>query len=85
MKSLKQVLKETGEYQEPEIQVNEVPDFQYPEDPCRKRWLTLGDLFCASGKFIQAIVWGFQNALAIFIWACIALMLLSSIVGGCHG
>ena len=85
MKSLKEILRETGEYQEPDIEFNDIQEFQYPEGPRKKRWLTIGDLFCFASRGVQAIVWGCQNALAIFIWLCVALLLLSSILEGCRG
>ncbi len=54
MRTLKEILQETGEYQEPPVQKAEVPARQEPAKKEPERWTTLGEAIQEPGEFSKA-------------------------------
>ncbi|MEL7499777.1 MAG: hypothetical protein AAFN77_19395 [Planctomycetota bacterium] len=54
MRSLKEILQETGSYQEPPTQKAEVPPRQDPPKREPERWTTLGEVIEDPGEFSKA-------------------------------
>ena len=83
VKSLKDILRENG-YQPPPDEYVDIPEWKEPCKP-KKRWLTLGDLFCSGGKLVALLGVLIQNLIAVFLWLLVILVLLQVLIGGCRG
>lgn len=55
MKSLKQILEQTGIYEEPPVKKSEVPERETPPQVPRKRWTTLGEVMENPSEYGNAV------------------------------
>lgn len=78
--NLKEILRKTGEYQEPHCDSVPTPDWRDGRRP-KKRWYTLSDLV----KLIPLLGAAIQYCVAIGIWLAVLILLVQAVLmGGCQ-
>lgn len=83
MKNLKQILQETGEYQEPTTYTVECPEWEEPNKP-PKKWMTIGDLVGLIVVGAEALYGGALSVIFMCFWIVVVLLLLATLVKGCQ-
>ncbi len=84
MRNLKDILRESGNYQEPPRQTLDIPEWSEPQEPV-KRFYTLNDLIGGGGQLLAILGAAMQYLIGLVIWLFVAYILLLSILhGGCH-